>query len=333
MEEIFQVKLRNCAFTEVRADADLALRPGDHCVFRREFFDDYGMVVRRLAASSRGTKTSELPPVVRAAAPDDLKIADTNRAKEAEALRVTAELVEKLKLEMKLINAHYSLDCKQVTIQFSADGWVDFRELVKELARALATRIELRQIGVRDESAIFGGISVCGQPLCCSRFLTEFSSINVKMAKEQDLSLTPTSISGVCCRLKCCLKYEHEGYLEMSRKMPRKGDWCDTEQGHGKVVDRNVLTGKVSVSFESGAVTVFDAADVKVCRGEHRAPAPEPPPTAAEKTAVKPGRAPKPPKTPRPAREQPASPSPKAAKTSHKAFAELPPMPLPPEKK
>ena len=145
---------------------------------------------------------------------------------------------------------------------------MDFRELVKELSRALSVRIELRQIGVRDETGIYGGIAVCGQVLCCSRFLKEFSSINVKMAKEQDLLLTPGTISGVCGRLKCCLKYEHEGYLELEKGMPRKGEFCDTPSGRGKITDRNLLTSKVSVTFENGSVSVFHVSDITVCTPE-----------------------------------------------------------------
>ena len=170
----------------------------------------------------------------------------------------------------EVINAHYSLDGKLLTVQFSADGRVDFRELVKELSRALGTRIELRQIGVRDEAGIYGGIAVCGQELCCCRFLREFSSINVKMAKEQDLSLTPATISGVCGRLKCCLKYEHAGYQQLEKGMPRKGEYCDTPSGRGKVTDRNLLTGKVTVSFEGGSTAHFNADEITVLRGEKR---------------------------------------------------------------
>jgi cell fate regulator YaaT (PSP1 superfamily) len=164
---------------------------------------------------------------------------------------------------MKLLNGHYTLDGKQLTIQFTADGRVDFRELVKELSKALGTRIELRQIGVRDESAIYGGIFICGQELCCSKFLKSFDSINVKMAKEQDLSLTPSNISGVCGRLKCCLKYEHDGYIEMEKTMPRRGELCTTPDGKGKVTDRNLLTQTVIIQFENGTTKRFKASEIK----------------------------------------------------------------------
>jgi len=166
------------------------------------------------------------------------------------ALRTSAQFVERLKLPMKLINAHYSFDGKLITIQFSADGRIDFRELVKQLSHTMNTRIELRQIGVRDETAIMGGIAVCGRSLCCCSFLKEFSSINVRMAKEQDLSLTPSTISGLCGRLKCCLKYEHAGYLELEKSMPRRGDCCECKDGRGRVVDRNLLSQRLLVQLE-----------------------------------------------------------------------------------
>ena len=143
---------------------------------------------------------------------------------------------------MKLINAHTSFDGKLIIIQFSSDGRVDFRELVKQLSQEFNTRIELRQIGVRDETAIIGGISTCGRPMCCCAFLKDFASINVKMAKEQDLSLTPSNISGICGRLKCCLKYEHEGYIELDKSMPRRGDICECKKDGDEIVGRNLLS-------------------------------------------------------------------------------------------
>jgi len=142
---------------------------------------------------------------------------------------------------------------------------VDFRELVKLLSQEFNTHIELRQIGVRDETAILGGIANCGRPLCCCRFLKDFASINVKMAKEQDLSLTPSTISGICGRLKCCLKYEHEGYLELEKTMPRRGELCECKDGRGRVVDRNLLTQKVTIQLENSTHTVIcPASEVSV---------------------------------------------------------------------
>ena len=278
MEQIFMVKLANGAHLEVRADGDLGLKPGNKCVFHRDFFDDLGTICHEIVPKAGEENvvpaSSDRPYVLREATPDDLENASVNADKEPSAMRSAKEWVNNLALPMKLINAHYSLDGKLLTVQFSADGRVDFRELVKELSRALGTRIELRQIGVRDEAGIYGGIAVCGQELCCCRFLREFSSINVKMAKEQDLSLTPATISGVCGRLKCCLKYEHAGYQQLEKGMPRKGEYCETPSGRGKITDRNLLTGTVTVSYEGGSTAHFKAEEVTVLRGERRPPNP-----------------------------------------------------------
>ena len=273
MEQIFIVKLANGAHLEVRADSDLGLKPGNTCVFHRDFFDDLGTICHEIVPKTEDgspAPAADRPQVLREASPADLDNAAINADKEPAAMRSAKEWVNNLALPMKLINAHYSLDGKLLTVQFSADGRVDFRELVKELSRALGTRIELRQIGVRDEAGIYGGIAVCGQELCCCRFLREFSSINVKMAKEQDLSLTPATISGVCGRLKCCLKYEHAGYQQLEKGMPRKGEYCDTPSGRGRITDRNLLTGSVTVSYEGGGTAHFKADEITVLRGEKR---------------------------------------------------------------
>ena len=268
MEKVWIVKLENGASFEVRGSGDLVLKRGEQCVFRRDFYEELGSVVAELPAPSMTSRIEDLPLILRKAGEPEFSEAAENRSKAKNDMTVVREWIEKLGLEMNPVNAHYSLDRKLLTVQFCADGRVDFRELVKELSHALSVRIELRQIGVRDETGIYGGIAVCGQVLCCSRFLKEFSSINVKMAKEQDLLLTPGTISGVCGRLKCCLKYEHEGYLELEKGMPRKGEFCETPSGRGRITDRNLLTSKVSVTFENGNVSVFPVSDIKVCQQE-----------------------------------------------------------------
>ena len=257
MEKIWVLKLENGSVLETHADSELGLKLHDICVFRKDFFEDLGEITRELEAPSMTSRIEELPQILRKAAPAELAAANENYRKARNAMPTVQEWIDKLDLKMTPVNAHYSLDNKLLTVQFCADGRVDFRELVKELSRALSTRIELRQIGVRDETGLFGGIAVCGRPLCCSQFLKEFNSINVKMAKEQDLALTPATISGVCGRLKCCLKYEHEGYIELEKGMPRKGDFCDTPAGRGKITDRNLLTRKVMVAFENGTAATF----------------------------------------------------------------------------
>ena len=231
MERIFLLKLENGAAVEARADINLEISPHDICVFTKDFYTDMGIVCRELDPTKIKSTIPSLPQIQRIATPEDRAQAEENQSKNRQAMSTTQTLVDQLGLEMKLINAHSSLDGKLMTIQFSAEGRVDFRELIKELTRTRCSRIELRQIGVRDETGIYGGIGVCGQILCCSRFLKEFNSINVKMAKEQDLSLTPATISGACGRLKCCLKYEYEGYTELAKGMPKKGEFCETPDG------------------------------------------------------------------------------------------------------
>jgi len=268
MERGWTVKFENGASFEVRGAEELALKKGDLCVFRRDFYEELGTIGAQLETPSMTSRIEDLPQILRCAGEPELAEAAENRSKAKADMAIVREWIEKLALEMNPVNAHYTLDRKLLTVQFCADGRVDFRELVKELSRALSVRIELRQIGVRDETGIYGGIAVCGQVLCCNRFLKEFNSINVKMAKEQDLLLTPGTISGVCGRLKCCLKYEHEGYQELEKGMPRKGEFCETPSGKGRITDRNLLTSKVSVTFENGNVHVFHVSEITVCPPE-----------------------------------------------------------------
>lgn len=270
MDRLLIIKLDNGSTFEAKAPDGVAVKLHDTCVFRRDFYTDSGEVVREITDPPAETAWSELPTIQHVADNRELATANDNYVRSRSAMRTARELVGNLGLAMKLLNAHYSLDGKLVVIQFSADGRVDFRELVKELSRTLCTRIELRQIGVRDETGIYGGIAVCGQKLCCCRFLKEFNSINVKMAKEQDLSLTPATISGACGRLKCCLKFEHEGYQELEKNMPKRGSWCETPQGRGRVCDRNLLTQKVSIQLETGNIVHFHRSEVTVFTPEQR---------------------------------------------------------------
>ena len=270
MERIFLLKLENGAAVEARADINLEISPHDVCVYTKDFYTDWGIVCRELDPTKLKAAVPTLPQIQRIATPEDLAQAEENKTKNRNAMATTQTLVEQLGLEMKLINAHSSLDGKLMTIQFSAEGRVDFRELIKELTRTRSSRIELRQIGVRDETGIYGGIGVCGQMLCCSRFLKEFNSINVKMAKEQDLSLTPATISGACGRLKCCLKYEHDGYAELAKGMPKKGEYCETPDGPGRISDRNLLSRKVFVALENGNVNQYSVDDVKIIPSPER---------------------------------------------------------------
>ena len=269
MDILYLIKLDNGAKYQSKAPGSMGIKTGDWCVIRKDFYVDYGQVVSDAGPLGESrmddNKKKELPKIQRKATVHDKSRAHENEMRGKSAMRTAQGLIDDLKLEMKLLNAHFSLDGKLVTLQFTADGRVDFRQLVKDLSRALNTRIELRQIGVRDETAICGGLGVCGQELCCKRFITEFASINVRMAKEQDLSLTPSSISGACGRLKCCLKYEHEGYQELEKTMPRRGDMCECPGGRGRICDRNLLTQRVTVQLEgAGNNLVCDRSEVRV---------------------------------------------------------------------
>ncbi|MBE5038958.1 stage 0 sporulation family protein [Oscillospiraceae bacterium DSM 107454] len=201
-----------------------------------------------------------LKPIIRRASEADFKQAEENKQKEKEAFEIAAAKIAEHKLEMKLVGAEYTFDRSKILFYFTADGRIDFRELVKSLASVFRTRIELRQIGVRDEARQLGSIGICGRPLCCSTFLNDFHPVSIKMAKEQGLSLNPTKISGVCGRLMCCLQYEQNAYDDMLAKMPKKGDRVETADGIGTVVDTATLKGKVKVKFtdEHGDLVKFE---------------------------------------------------------------------------
>ncbi|MCR5484508.1 MAG: stage 0 sporulation family protein [Clostridiales bacterium] len=192
-----------------------------------------------------------LKPVIRAATKEDFDTIEKNKQKEAEAFKICLEKIEKHKLAMKLINVEYTFDGGKILFYFTADGRIDFRELVKDLASVFRTRIELRQIGVRDESKMLGGLGMCGREFCCSSFLGEFQPVSIKMAKEQGLSLNPVKISGACGRLMCCLKYEQDSYEHLLKITPKVGAIVKTEDGNGTVIENNLLTGILKVRLDS----------------------------------------------------------------------------------
>lgn len=196
-----------------------------------------------------------VPPLkkaLRVANEKDLQRLNENKAKESDAFRICEEKILQHKLDMKLVRVEYSFDGGKITFFFTADGRVDFRELVKDLANQFHSRIELRQIGVRDEAKMLGGIGICGQPYCCKRFLDDFLPVSIKMAKEQNLSLNPTKISGSCGRLMCCLNYEQESYEHLNSITPWVGSTVKTEQGVGIVTDVNLITGNLTVKPKEG---------------------------------------------------------------------------------
>ena len=205
---------------------------------------------------------SPLKKVLRRANDHDKKIVEENREKEKAAFEVGLKKIREHKLDMKLVSVEYTFDRSKILFYFTADGRVEFRDLVKDLASVFRTRIELRQIGVRDESKIVGGLGVCGRPFCCKTFLGDFQPVSVKMAKEQNLSLSPTKISGTCGRLMCCLKYEQEAYDHLLRVTPKNGAVVETPEGRGTVVDSNLLTGMLKVRLDKRP----DAAPLVVSR-------------------------------------------------------------------
>lgn len=209
---------------------------------------EFGYVVMGIRDLPEEKITQPLKPVLRPATEEDVKTQEANAEREKEAFKICLEKIRKHELEMKLIDSEYTFDNNKLLFYFTADGRVDFRELVKDLAAVFKTRIELRQIGVRDETKILGGIGVCGRALCCHTYLSEFIPVSIKMAKEQNLSLNPTKISGVCGRLMCCLKNEEEAYEELNSHLPNVGDYVTTPDGlRGEVQSTSVLKQLVKV--------------------------------------------------------------------------------------
>lgn len=210
-----------------------------------------------------------LKKVIRPANAEDMKAVEKNRKTEAEAFAFCEEKVAELKLDMKLVEVECTFDTSKMLFYFTADDRVDFRELVKILAAQYRTRIEMRQIGVRDVSKMLGGLGICGRPFCCSQFLDDFHPVSIKMAKEQGLSLNPTKISGTCGRLLCCLKYEQDSYEYLNKITPRVGSVVDTREGRGTVTESNLLTGKLKVALErrpEALPSEYNRRDVKLVK-------------------------------------------------------------------
>lgn len=228
------------------------VKRGDHVIVETARGIEYGTVVGDPKEIEDDKVIQPLKPVLRVATSRDTEQENANKVKEKEAFKICLEKIKKHKLEMKLIDAEYTFDNNKVLFYFTADGRIDFRELVKDLASVFKTRIELRQIGVRDETKIMGGIGICGRTLCCHAHLSEFVPVSIKMAKEQNLSLNPTKISGMCGRLMCCLKHEEETYEYLNRKLPNVGDYVTTDDGlKGEVHSVNVLRQLVKVLIEN----------------------------------------------------------------------------------
>ena len=267
---------------------------------------EIGEAVTGAREISDDSVVGELKPIIRKATPADIEISNQNRKKEQDAFPICAQKIKEHKLDMKLVNVEYTFDGSKIVFYFTSDGRVDFRELVKELAGIFHTRIELRQIGVRDEARFLGGLGICGRKICCGAFLSDFTPVSIKMAKEQNLSLNPTKISGQCGRLMCCLKYEQDFYEETLKKLPRIGKDIMTPDGIGSVTEISAIREKVKVRISNGddfEIREYSIEDVRRLQpGERSArvdkPEPEPEPEAApepeeaEESAADPGEQP-----------------------------------------
>ena len=248
MIKIIGVRFRNAGKIYYFDPKKLPVKKGDHVIVETARGIEYGSVVADAREVTDDQVVQPLKPVIRIANADDKARAQRNKEKEKDAFRICLEKIRKHRLEMKLIDTEYTFDNNKVLFYFTADGRIDFRELVKDLASVFKTRIELRQIGVRDETKIIGGVGICGRELCCHTFLSEFAPVSIKMAKEQNLSLNPTKISGVCGRLMCCLKNEEDTYEYLNSRLPGIGDRVITDDGlKGEVQNVNVLRQLVKV--------------------------------------------------------------------------------------
>ena len=248
MVKVIGVRFRVAGKIYFFSPGNLEIRQGDYVIVETARGVEYGRVVSGPREVDEEDVIQPLKSVIRLATEQDEKTEAKNREKEKEAFRICREKIRKHNLDMKLIDAEYTFDNNKVLFYFTADGRIDFRELVKDLAAVFRTRIELRQIGVRDETKIRGGIGICGRPLCCSTYLSEFAAVSIKMAKEQNLSLNPSKISGVCGRLMCCLTNEEETYEELNSQLPSVGDMVTTPDGlTGNVHSLSVLRKQVKV--------------------------------------------------------------------------------------
>ena len=256
MTEVVSVRFRGGAKNYYFDPKGLTIEPGQYVVVETAQGMEYVCCVEGNHEVPEQSVVQPLRPVVRIATENDHKAAAYNRKREEEAFAICEKKIAAHKLEMKLVNVECNFEGNKIIFFFTAEGRVDFRELVKDLASVFRARIELRQIGVRDEAKMLGGLGICGRPLCCSQFLEEFIPVSIKMAKTQNLSLNPTKISGTCGRLMCCLKYEQEAYEDLLKTSPKNESFVDTVDGRGTVVDVNLLKQTVRVRMEDAPDTI-----------------------------------------------------------------------------
>lgn len=268
MTEIIGVRFKSAGKVYYFSPDGMKLDEGSLVIVETARGVECGEVVMTNRMVEDGKITAPLKAIIRQANHQDLKILEQNKAKEENAFRICQEKIAVHKLDMKLVDVECTFDNNKLLFYFTAETRVDFRELVKDLAAVFRTRIELRQIGVRDEAKILGGLGICGRPFCCKGFLGEFQPVSIKMAKEQGLSLNPTKISGTCGRLMCCLKYEQDCYEELLKTTPKVGAYVSTEKFKGYVEEVNLITGKLKVKPEKSdePAVIFDKSEVTVIR-------------------------------------------------------------------
>ena len=252
MFEVVQVKLREAGKVTYYCTGGLKFKPGIYVIVEGDRGLDYGQVISETEVILDSDVEEPLRTVIRHSTRDDLRRIAKNKEKVSQAFETCVKKIETHKLPMKLVEAEYSFDRSKIIFYFTAEGRVDFRELVKDLAHIFKARIELRQIGVRDEAKLLGGFGPCGMPLCCTRFLNDFEPVTIRMAKDQNLPLNPAKMSGLCGRLMCCLGYEYATYKELAKRLPRRGDTVQLKEGKGKVVEVNIMKSSVVVELEKG---------------------------------------------------------------------------------
>ena len=271
MVEIVGVRFKRSGKIYYFAPKNIQLKTGENVIVETARGVEFGEIAIPNREIEESCISAPLKPVVCKATEADKAQVEENKIKEKKAVSIFNEKAAKHGLEMKLVDVEYTFDGSKVSFYFTADGRVDFRELVKDLASTFRTRIELRQIGVRDEAKTLGGIGICGRELCCSGFLDEFIPVSIKMAKEQNLSLNPTKISGNCGRLMCCLKYEQAAYENLGKTMPRNGAYVSTPDGNGNVVNVNLIEQLADVRLEpSGNIKQYKGTDIKVIKNNEQ---------------------------------------------------------------
>jgi len=272
MINVIGVRFKQAGKIYYFSPAEFPIKKGNYVIVETARGVEFGECVIGIKEIKEEEIVSPLKSVIRIADEKDINKHRENKDKEEDALDICLEKIKEHKIDMKLIDVEYTFDNHKVIFYFTADGRVDFRELVKDLATIFKTRIELRQIGVRDEAKMIGGLGPCGRSMCCSTFLGDFASVSIKMAKEQNLSLNPTKISGICGRLMCCLNYEQSTYEDIRKRLPKVGSIVKTEEGNGEVIGNSIVKEIVKVRVKRGdeeVVEEFKITDIELISGKY----------------------------------------------------------------